>query len=725
MAINIENGTFHLTTSCTSYIFDVYKGYLRHIYYGKKIGQADFGAMKRNYKTGCVIFACDPCTDGASPDIFPQEMGLYGLGDYREYGILVTDSRGVSAGDYKYEGYVIHNQKINPSGLPFARGEETLEVKLFDPTVNVRIKLFYTPDNDTGAIIRRTEVENVGSLPVKVKKIDSLMLDISDKGYSLVTNYGTYGSEKMVVEEEISYGVKKYRSTKGNCSSHHANPFIALSTLGANETSGEVIGAMLLYSGSFEIGVERGQSLDLRVFAGIGDGNFCWTLDSGKALSSPEAVLVHSNEGLGGMSRAMHDFIRQRIIPENFAFSPRPIVANTWEGCYMNFDAEKLKKFADAALEVGAETVVLDDGWFLGRNNDKTSLGDWEVDKNKLPNGIGEIIDYVKSLSMKFGLWFEPEMISEKSNLFELHPDWAVQVPNRKSKLGRNQMVLDFTNPEVIKYVKSVFDRMLGGYDISYVKWDCNRYITENYSPYLPEDRQGEFQHRYILGLYEVLFHLRNNYPNVLIEGCAGGGGRFDAGMLFFTPQIWTSDATDAEARTKIQYGTSLAYPISAISAHVSDVPNVHTERIIDLYTRANVAHLGVYGYEMNFMKLSLEDKEELKKYTERYKTVRDIALEGDLFRLASPFDGSYFAEIIMTKDKKRGYGVYYRRTTSYLDNRHHRIYLYGLDPEKVYSIPQRNIVASGDVLINMGLTVEFCTKDRTSVYFDIIEVEQ
>ena len=723
MAINIENGTFHLTTEKTSYIFDVYKGYLRHIYYGSKIGDADFSSLKRNYKTGCVVFAEEPCFDGASLDIFPQEMGIFGLGDYRENGVIVTDVRGVSAVDFKYESHVIHSVKPKVNGLPFARGEETLEVRLFDPSVNVRLKLFFTPDNLTGAIVRRSEIENLSNADITVKKLDSFMLDVSDKGYSLIANYGTYGSERMIVNEDITYGVKKYRSTKVNCSSHHTSPFLAVSTQGTDENVGEVIGSILLYSGSFEMGVERGQSLDIRLFGGILDENFSWRVKKNESFTSPEAVLVFSNEGLGGMSRAMHDFIRERIIPENFAFNARPVVANTWEGCYMNFDVQKLKTFALNARDVGAETVVLDDGWFLKRDNDKTSLGDWEVDLRKLPNGIDEIIDYVKSLGMTFGLWFEPEMISEKSNLFERHPEWAVQVPGRKSKLGRNQMVLDFTNPDVIQYVKGVFDKMLGGHDISYVKWDCNRYVTENYSLYLGADSQGEFSHRYILGLYEVLFYVKEKYPNVLIEGCAGGGGRFDAGMLFFTPQIWTSDATDADARTRIQYGTSLAYPLSSISAHVSDVPNVHTRRVIDLYTRANVAHMGVYGYEMNFMELSSEIKAELKGYSERYKTIREIALKGDLYRLSSPFNGDYFATIVMTKDKKRGYGVYYRKMTSYLTNRPHRIYLQGLDQNKTYFIPQRKITARGDVLMNLGITVEFCTIDFTSVYFDIIEV--
>ena len=719
MAININNETFHITTSCTSYIFDVYKGYLRHIYYGKKIEGKEFGILKRNYRVGCVIDAGLDGYDGSSLDIFPQELGLYGVGDFRENGVLVTDANGVSSGDFKYEGYIIHENKPEIN-LPSARGEQTLEVRLYDPAVKIRVKLFYTPDYQTGAIARRTEIENESNLAVQVKRIDSFMLDISDKGYSLIAFSGVYGCERMLVNEKITYGVKKYRSVKGNCSSHQTTPFIGVSTNGLNENLGEVIGALLLYSGSFAVGAERGQCSDIRLFGGMGDDNFCWKLFPNESLSSAEAVLFYSEQGLGGASRAMHDFIREKIIPENFAYASRPIVANTWEGCYMNIDVDKLKRFTDNAAKIGAEMVVLDDGWFIGRDNDKTSLGDWEVDKRKLPNGIDEIIDYAKKQGLEFGLWIEPEMISEKSNLFKNHPEWVVQVKNRAPKLGRNQMVLDFSNPEVIKYVKGVFDNILGNHDISYVKWDCNRYLTENYSLTLPPDRQGEFTHRYVLGLYEVLSHIRKKYPKVLIEGCAGGGGRFDAGMLCYTPQIWTSDATDADARTLIQYGTSVVYPTSAISAHVSDIPNVHTKRNIDLYTRANVASMGVYGYEMNF--LELERTEELLSYTQRYKSIRELGITGDLFRLASPFDSNYFAFMILSKDKSKGYGVYYRRNTSYVNNQPHRIYLKGLDENKIYEIPQTNIVASGSVLANLGITIDFCAIDHTSVYFDIIE---
>ena len=448
-------------------------------------------------------------------------------------------------------------------------------------------------------------------------------------------------------------------------------------------------------------------------------GSWCKALQPQAIYTTPTVALAFAdteNNVINEMTK-----YRRHISGKSAVDTYLPTIFN--EYMHLSWDsptAENTFQLATIVAKTGVEYYVIDCGW---HNEEPGNIiypfvGQWKESKARFPEGVRKTTDYIRSLGMKAGLWIEPEMISEKSELFEKHSDWAVQVKGRAPKLGRNQMALDFSNPEVINYIKGVFDNILGNHDISYVKWDCNRYLTENYSLKLSPDKQGEFTHRYILGLYEVLSYIRKKYPLVLIEGCAGG--RFDAGMLCYTPQIWTSDATDADARTLIQYGTSVVYPPSTISAHVSDIPNVHTKRNIDLYTRANVASMGVYGYEMNF--LELERIEELRGYTERYKSVRDIALTGDLFRLASPFDSNYFAFMILSKDKSEGYGVYYRSKTSYVNNQPHRIYLKGLDEKKVYEIPQRNIVASGSVLANLGITIDFCAIDHTSVYFDIKE---
>ena len=719
MSIFANGQTFHIRTKNTSYIMDVYKGYLRHLYYGNMLEDDCYADFYKNYFVGSYCEAEPATKDGSTLEVIPQEMGMYGLGDYRESNFFARKADGVCAFDLKYEGYTVHQEKPK-FNMPNVRGGQTLEVRLCDPVTKVRLKLFYTPVVD--AIIRRTEVENLTGDVLTVEKLDSFSMDIPNKNFSMVGLLGRYGRERDISVQNIDYGIKTIQSTRGNLSSHQTNPFMALGQNGYHENVGDAIGAALVYSGSFHMSVEMTHSSDLRVSGGISDCSLNWKLQPGESLSSAEAILVYSDKGMGEMSRRFHDVIRAGIIPERFVYAKRPIVANTWESCFFDFDEDKLKLFVSNVVGTEIDTIVLDDGWFKGRNNDWTSLGDWVVDEKKLPNGLESVISFVKENGFKFGLWFEPEMISEESDLYRAHPDWAVAVPGRPSKLGRHQMLLDMCNPDVVAYLKGVFDDVLTRYDIDYVKWDCNRQMTEHYSNALPADRQGELTHRYILGVYEVLDYVTTKYPNVFIEGCAGGGGRFDCAMLTFTPQIWTSDATCAEERTYIQYGTSLLYPMSAISAHVSDVPNAHTSRCAPMKTRADIASAAVFGYETGFVHMSKEEKEEAKGYVERYNKIYDLVLTGDLYRLKNPFESNYFCHMILSKEKDRGFFVYYRRLFT-LSLPQDRLYLQGLDPDATYNIPELNITAKGRTLMEFGLVIGLEWHDFDSILCHINKI--
>ena len=417
-------------------------------------------------------------------------------------------------------------------------------------------------------------------------------------------------------------------------------------------------GVQLIYSGSFALTAEKTPVGTVRLQGGIQDIGFLSPLGGGETFVTPQVMLTYSNEGTGGMLRSIHDFIRAQIVRPDHVYTRRPVLVNNWEATYFDFDNEKLFAIIDEAAQLGIDTFVLDDGWFGKRDDDRSGLGDWFVNQNKLKGGLQAVIDRCKQRGLKFGLWFEPEMISEDSDLYRAHPDWAVKKEGVKPVCGRNQLVLDFTRKEIVDYVFGVVGKVLRENDISYVKWDMNRNITEVYSAALPPEKQGEFMHRYILGVYDLAERLTAAFPNVFFEGCAGGGGRFDAGMLYYFPQIWTSDDTDAWERAKIQWGTSYAYPLSAMSCHVSVCPNHQTGRTISFETRGAVASLGATGYELDLSKMTKEDKEKTKAQIAAYKEIDELILKGDLYRLSDPFEGKYFCEMVVSKDKSRAYVV-------------------------------------------------------------------
>ena len=470
------------------------------------------------------------------------------------------------------------------------------------------------------------------------------------------------------------------------------------------ETQGECYGFNLIYSGSFAITAEVSSNKSVRVQGGINDYLFSWRLNGGEEFVTPQVALCYSSNGLGGMSRAYHDFFREYIINPNRVKMRRPIVVNNWEATYFDFDNEKLFAIIDEAAKLGIDTFVLDDGWFGKRNDDKCSLGDWFVNDKKLKGGLKAVIERCKKDGLKFGLWIEPEMISEDSDLYRAHPDWAIKKDGIEPVRGRNQLILDLTRKEVVDYIFEVISKILKENEITYIKWDFNRTLTEFYSVSLPADRQGEFAHRYTLGFYDLAERLTSSFPEVLFEGCAGGGGRFDGGALYYFPQIWTSDDTDGLERTKIQWGTSFCYPVSSMSCHVSACPNHQTQRTTPFETRGAIASLGATGYELDLTKLTEAEKEQVKAQIASYKQVGDLILNGDLYRLSNQFDTNYFCEMIVSKDKTKAYVVGERFRGDPCD--HDRILkLNGLDENKTYLIKELNVTASGKALMNAGVT--------------------
>jgi len=511
-------------------------------------------------------------------------------------------------------------------------------------------------------------------------------------------------------------GLQAVESRRG-ASSHVQNPFVALLERGADETRGDVYGVSLVYSGSFTAGVEVDQFHAPRLFIGINPFDFGWRLKPGESFQTPEAVLVFSAEGLGGMSRKFHDLYRSRLCRGTFRDKTRPILVNNWEATYFDFNADKIEAIARAGKELGIELFVLDDGWFGKRDSDNSSLGDWFVDRRKLPNGLEDLARRVRDLGMQFGLWFEPEMVSPDSELYRAHPDWCLHIEGRRRTEARQQLILDLTREDVQDYIVRTISDVLSSAPITYVKWDMNRNMTEIGSAKLPPERQRETAHRYMLGLYSVLERITSAFPHVLFESCSGGGGRFDPGMLYYMPQTWTSDNTDAISRLKIQYGTSIVYPVSAMGAHVSAVPNHQVGRVTPLETRGHVALSGNFGYELDLTKFTDEEKEIVKAQTALCKEIRHLVQFGDFYRLLSPFEGNAAAWMFVAKDKREAFAVYVqilKEPYAPLD----RFRLKGLNPDLDYEMDEDGLVYGGDELMNAGLPVpQFSGDFRSRVW--------
>ncbi|GGD12971.1 alpha-galactosidase [Pontibacillus salipaludis] len=712
--INESTKQFHLTNGRVSYIMNVMKnGQLGHLYYGKALRpKEDFSYFQPETiptPASCHVYEDD---DAFSLETMRQEFPLYGNGDFREPAMRIESVEGVDVTRFQYKGYERIDGKSSLEGLPASYASEgdasSLVIVLKEQETNLELSLIYTIFRNHDVIARSVKVRNSGEQPFYIHRVMGASVDFPDRDYELFHLSGSWSRERHLVEKNLDHGSYSIGSVRG-ASSHHHNPFLGLKRKDSTENRGEVYGFSFIYSGNFIGNVEVDHYDVSRVMMGIHPSLFKWTLEPGQKFQSPEVVMVYSDEGLNGMSQSFHDFYKQQLISPRWKEKDRPILINNWEATYFDFNEEKLFRIAEDAKSLGIELFVLDDGWFGKRNNDKSSLGDWVEDPAKLPNGLESLADGIRSKGLQFGLWFEPEMVSPNSDLYRAHPEWAIGVPEQPLTLGRNQLVLDFSRQDVVDYIDRCMSDIIERTKLSYIKWDMNRNITEAYSANLAASKQGEFFHRYILGVYELYQRLTEKFPDVLFESCAGGGGRFDPGMLYYAPQAWSSDNTDAIERLKIQYGTSMVYPIYSMGSHVSATPNHQTLRTTPLDTRANVAYFGTFGYELNPVDLSEEEKEQVKDQVSFYKQNRALVRDGDFYRLLSPFDHNETAWMVVSKDKKEALVGWYKTLATPNDKKMSFLPLKGLDEDTQYQL-NHSKTFFGDELMNHGLPlpVEF-----------------
>lgn len=700
MIVKNRNG-FLLSGKNYSYAMCVTEtGFLQHLHYGGSITEKDLAALMQ---------ICDGDAPKAEPNmdlkfnLMQSEYGFYAHGDFHEPTAIFERDDGSAMTRLRYVSYEIQKGAPKLDGMPHVRtADETLVITLKDDFSDVEVLLYYSVCDDSDVLTRNAVIRNVGRRSVNLKKAFSFRFDLPRGEYRSLSLGGMWGQERIPEITPIGHGIKRLQSLYGR-SSHETNPFMAILRNNCGEETGECYGIQLCYSGNFAITAEWSKIGPLCVQGGVCDVNFGWELKAGESFVTPQALLCYSDCGMGGMSRAYHDFLRERIIDPKYAFTPRPIVVNHWEATEFTYTSEKLYPIIDAAKDLGIDTFVMDDGWFGKRDDEKSGLGDWFVNEKKLAGGLQAVIDRCKQNGLKFGLWFEPEMISEDSELYRTHPEYALCKRGVEPARQRWQLVLDFAKKEVVDYIFDSMSRILGTHDISYVKWDMNRCITELFSSSLPAHRQGEVMHRYVLGVYELAERLKNAFPHVFFEGCSSGGGRFDAGMLYYFPQIWTSDLTDAHERVKIQWGTSICYPLSSMSCHVSACPSCHIKRTTPFSTRGAVASLGATGYELDISILSSEKLDEIKEQIKQYKKTEDIILNGDLYRLLDPFAGNYFCEMVVSKDKSRAYVVGTCSLTSPCEF-NIVVRLNGLDENEYYRVDELGIFASGKALKNAGL---------------------
>ena len=705
IVLDKENKVFTLHTRNTTYQMKADRyNVLIHTWYGPRIAGGDLSYLVR-----CADRGCAPNPAEAGPDrtyslnTLPQEYSTCGVGDFRLPSIELELPCGSRSADLRYAGHELRRGKYSLEGLPSFRGAEgeaeTLVITLEDVAAQVAVELYYGVFEEYDLITRAVRVVNRGGRAVRLLRCASLCLDFLRSDLDLITFNGCHLMERAPDRAPLRSGVQGVDSVRGT-SSHQHNPFVVLCDRDANEDYGLCYGAALLYSGNFQAQAEASQYDNARLVMGINPYQFCWTLEPGEAFTAPEAAMVCSPGGLGEMSRQFHRAIRENLIHDPLEGKRRPVLINNWEATYFDFDAGKLTDFARTAAPLGIELLVMDDGWFGKRDSDNSGLGDWTVNRNKLPGGLEALVPRIKELGMSFGIWIEPEMISEDSDLYRAHPDWALRIPGRAPARGRSQLVLDFSRKDIREHVYGQLKQVLSSADISYVKWDMNRSLSDVWSAALPAGRQGEVFHRCVLGVYEMLDRLRRDFPHVLIEGCAGGGGRFDGGMLFYTPQIWCSDNSDAADRLRIQYGTSFCYPVSTVGAHVSAVPNESNGRLTPMETRGVVAMSGTFGYELDPGRTTPEEKETIKKQVAFFKAHYDLIQRGDYYRLTDP-DGPYTAWEQASPDRREA--LVSLVTGSVRAAAPFRtLRLKGLDPALSYQVNGQGAYP-GDALMNAG----------------------
>lgn len=720
--IKYDNQTkfFHLDTENSSYIIRVLdNGMLCHWYYGAAIAHDDLGYLNllcgRSY---CPVVSSNGLN--LSRDIAPLEYPTFGNGDYRVPALTVETENGRRVNDLVYKSHRIFKGKEALEGLPYFSADdstETLEITAVDTVSGYEVRLYYSVFAKHDAITRHAVIVNTTDKAIKLASAQSLSVDLPVRDLDIITLSGAWARERHLGRRSLSAGAVTVESRRG-ASGHQQNPFAAIAEPNADENSGEVYGFALVYSGNFRITAEVDQFSSTRFQIGINPFNFTYLLAPGESFTTPEAIAVYSNTGFNGMSHCFHEMCRGNLGRSADKSLKRPILINSWEAMYFDISEEKITNFVSRCKGLGIDTFVLDDGWFGHRDNDDSSLGDWFIDSKKFPGGFDRIISACKENGMDFGLWFEPEMISADSELYTKHPDWCIHVPDKSPVESRRQLVLDMSRPEVVDCIYEQVADILSRYDISYVKWDMNRNITDNGSASLPPEKQGEHAHRYILGVYELMRRLTAAFPKVLFEGCAGGGGRFDFGILYYMPQFWTSDDTDAIERLKIQYGTSYVYPLSAMTAHVSACPNHQTGRTTPFKTRGDVAQVCNFGYELAIEKLSSEELSQISEQIELHKRIEPLIYNGDFYRIISPFDTAACCWQIVSKDKKSSVAVFATQMIT-ANNSGLYIKLKGLDPNTLYNVQPLGIKAHGSTLMNAGIPMH-TPHDFTSCVFEI-----
>ena len=706
--VNASNRLFHLQTKHTSYVFHVIEdGSLGQLYYGPKIPfKDDYANLNTREEHDCTNTRTDEDVEFQA-ELLKQEYAGLGKGDYRYPAFQITYPNGSRTSEFQYRDYELKDGKARLTGLPstFAddsNDSQTLTVKLADG--DLELQLHYTVFADEDVIVRSTTFVNHGKT-VFLNRALSAQLDLPDANYDFIQFAGSWSRERHLHRSHLRPGTQSISSLR-TASSHQENPFFMLARPHTDNNQGAVFGFNFVYSGNFLDSVEVDQFDTTRVLIGINPDEFGWKLNSGDSFQTPEVIFSYTDNGFNALSQQLGAFYAQHLINPHFAHQERPILINNWEATFMDFTEDKLMPIVERAKELGIEMFVLDDGWFGHRDDDRSSLGDWFVDEKKFNHGIAGFAKRVHDLDMKFGLWFEPEMISIDSKLYQTHPEWMIKTPGRGQTPGRHQFVLDMSRQEVVDYLFGLMSHIIQDAKLDYIKWDMNRNITEMYGADLPADQQLEFSHRYILGVYDLYDRLTKAFPDVLFESCASGGGRFDLGMMYYAPQAWCSDDTDAVERIKIQDGTSYGYTPSMWGAHVSAVPNDQVGRLTSIDTRAKVAYFGAFGYELDVTELSDEEQATIKQQVAFYKQYRKLFQFGTFYRLETPdtSDNVYGWETV-SPDKQTAIGMRYQILNG-ANPAYIRYYFKGLDPERRYTVNDGSEVFSGAELMNAGYFV-------------------
>ena len=727
--IDHETGLITLHTLHTSYqMWADGQGVVHHLYYGPAIGGSDLRGLE--FYSDCGFSPQPAGMDRQrdySLDTLCQEYTGSGVGDYRIGCLRLAGPDGSRAADLRFVSAEAVPGKYSLPGLPAACAEdgacETLRLKLKDKVNGLAVTLLYGVFAQADVITRAALLENEGSGSIRLDKAASACLDLPFGEWELIHFHGRHCMERQPERVPLSHNIQTLRSARG-ASSHQHNPFAILAAPHTTEEAGECLGAMLVWSGNFKIECEVSQMQSTRLVAGVSDDDFSWTLEPGGQFAAPEVLFCYSDQGLSELSARYHRFLQRHIIRSPWRDKPRPILINNWEATYMDFDAQRIWDIARQARDLGVEMLVLDDGWFGERSDDSSGLGDWQFNEKKLGCTFDQLIGRVREMGLLFGLWIEPEMVCANTALYAAHPDWALSIPGRAPATGRSQLVLDMGRPDVVDYLYNLFHRLLAEHDIAYIKWDMNRNLTDVYSRALPPERQGEAAYRYMLGLYSLLDRLTRDFPQVLFEGCAGGGGRFDAGMLCYCPQIWCSDDTDAIHRIKIQYGTSFGYPPCSMGSHISASPNHQTGRSTLLSTRAVVAMAGTFGYELDLQKLTADEKEMVKAQIVRYKQLQPLLLEGRCERLTDAVTDTCFTAWQFTAPDRSRAAVSVVVIDPQANPWPIHIRLRGLDPQALYHESLTERVYTGAALCHAGLTLPIMQGDYPAVQIMIERTE-